>query len=223
MARFRPNADEGIQITLTRRRIWLAFLVALVVVGASFTLGLLLGRGQRRVEQELVQTEPPSVVIEPGPAPTPATSQTEPPVIPIEPEPTPPPEPAAPSEPANQTTREVPLHPETAPPPPAPESPPPPSPAPSASESAPAQPSGGPSRPRTGYVVQVVAIRDAARARAIAQQLQQAQLPAFVEPGPRGLVRVQVGPYSTRTEAEQVIPQIVRIVPKTKPFVKRLP
>ncbi len=72
MARFQSPPENAVQVPLTRRRVVLLFIGQLVLLGAVFLLGFWVGRGQRRLEEQLsTSVTPPPVITEPGPPVTP--------------------------------------------------------------------------------------------------------------------------------------------------------
>ena len=205
MARFQPPPENAVQVPLTRRRVVLLFIVQVVLLGATFLLGFWVGRGQRRLEEQLsTSVTPPPVITEPGP-----------PVIPVE-EPKPPPSPSVGPTPLGTDDKAPSPSPPVPPTESAPAPPSQPSPAPSSAKS-PLPPAGG------KFVLQVGAYRDSAKAHALVEKLKAQGLPAYMEPAARGLYRVRVGPYTTRREAEDVILQVLKVVPGSKPQVQSMP
>mgnify|MGYP000670790698 CR=1 FL=1 len=205
MARFQPPPENAVQVPLTRRRVVLLFIVQVVLLGVTFLLGFWVGRGQRRLEEQLsTSVTPPPVITEPGP-----------PVIPVE-EPKPPPSPSVGPTPLGTDDKAPSPSPPVPPTESAPAPPSQPSPAPSSAKS-PLPPAGG------KFVLQVGAYRDSAKAHALVEKLKAQGLPAYMEPAARGLYRVRVGPYATRREAEDVILQVLKVVPGSKPQVQSMP
>jgi len=216
MARFQSPPETAVQVPLTRRRVVLLFIVQVVLLGATFLLGFWVGRGQRHLEKQLsTSVTPPPVITEPGPS-----------VIPVEepklsPPPSAGPTPSGTDKRASSSSRPA-SPPSLSPPSPrpptesAPAPPSQPSPAPSSAKS-PLPPAGG------KFVLQVGAYRDSAKAHALVEKLKAQGLPAYMEPAARGLYRVRVGPYATRREAEDVILQVLKVVPGSKPQVQSMP
>jgi cell division septation protein DedD len=83
-----------------------------------------------------------------------------------------------------------------------------------------------PASASASYVVQVAALRDAARARALVDALKASGYPAYlVEPAPsdpKGLVRIRVGRFQTASEAEAVKARLQKQRPE-KLWVTREP
>jgi len=205
MARFQSPPENAVHVPLTRRRVVLLFIGQLVLLGAVFLLGFWVGRGQRHVEESLSgPVTPPPVITEPGP---PVTPVEEPPA-------------SSPGTPPTAGTPAV--------PPPTPSTGPSPTPpagpteAPSPKPTSPS-PAESPSVPAGKFVLQVVALRDSAKAHALVERLKAQGLPAYMEPSAKGLYRVRVGPYATRREAEDAISRVLKVVPGSKPVVQSTP
>lgn len=84
-----------------------------------------------------------------------------------------------------------------------------------------------PTKPMAGNVaspwrIQVAAISDKAVIRRLTQQIQAARLKTYIVPGPKGLTKVQAGPFASRAAAAAQLPRLKAIVGGS-PFVTRAP
>jgi cell division septation protein DedD len=62
--------------------------------------------------------------------------------------------------------------------------------------------------PASPWRVQVAAIADKAAIARVVRQIEQAGFTAYKVPGPRGLTKLQAGPFSTREKAKAALPKI---------------
>jgi DedD protein len=205
---------------LSTRQLFLVFLVGVAVCGVFFSLGFLVGFNERSGRISLLTqrilppaTIPPTVnapltTTQVGPSgPAPSTASVPPPIAQAQPNP-----------PASQGGEQE------AEPGPG-ESPP--SAAKAEEESAPgssAAPAAGAGQAGAGFTVQVVASRTKQDAEALVKILQDYGYPVFlvtpeVAHASDNLYRVQVGPFTSKEEAEKVRQRLAQ--EGFKPFIRR--
>ncbi len=211
MARYKAvKNDEPMtyQITKTQRNVLIIGLVAFLF--AAFLLGFFLGKGQKKVTEVIeeqpnvplvVQTpsEPEKIPIQPLDD---TQAKTEP--EPVTPETTsPPPEdtiqPKSSSEPQSSSAKTV-QHPV---------------------EQTPAQPQKKPLTPGTKWEVQLFALKNAERARKWVSLFRQKGFPSYTVPGPDHTIRVRLGPFSSKAEAQSALERLKQNFPQLKNDLKR--
>ncbi|HOC17428.1 MAG TPA: SPOR domain-containing protein [Vicinamibacterales bacterium] len=203
-------SDEGFQeIHLGNKQLVFLAMTGCVVLVVAFLFGVLVGRGARAQEPAAtMEVQADAEVTPPGHAADPAPVNASPSAAPLSvPEPIDDelsyPKRLEDGGPANDTLAAA----KTSAPPPAPAA------APPSTAPAPAKPAAAPADkalaepPGQGYAVQIVALRDRAKAEAVARRLAGKGHRAYlVAPGARGsaMYRVVVGKFKSRQEAEQV-------------------
>jgi cell division septation protein DedD len=200
--------EEGFhEIQLSGKQLVFLFMATTVVSVVIFLCGVLVGRGVRQQTGDGARdTVTATDTSAPDPAVAAPTAEvTPPPSVQLSPA-----EPAAGSEAAEQLMADQPPAENVEPrPQPAVEEPR------AAPARAPASKAAQMSAPAagSGWVVQVTALRQRQEAAAIARRLSQRGYKAFVldpQPGSTPLYRVRVGPFTERSDAEQVVERLTR-------------
>jgi cell division septation protein DedD len=219
-------ADDGFQeIHLGNKQLVFLAMTGVVVLVVAFLFGVLVGRGVRSQETAEASADPapagvesPAALVDPAPATAPPSAAPLSPPEPVDDELSYPQrlegQPPAGESIAAATTPEKPASPPPAPP--AKATPPPAAAAPKADAAALTEPSG------QGYAVQIVALRDRAKAEAVARRLASKGHRAYVAPptGRRGMYRVLVGKFKSRQEAE-VVSRRIEKEEQFKPWIIR--
>ncbi len=170
-----------------RQRLIGAVAIALLLI---VFVPMVLDSDPRPARQEADLKIPPRENAPPLPAPTPAPGETKAP------------EPADKSPPPKVAV----VQPKTSPvPPPAPAPKAAPAPAPAASSAA----------AKEGFVIQVGAFADEAKAQQLKEKLAASNIAAYTESA-GSLTRIRVGPFTTRDAADKNIPAVRLIVPDAK-------